>query len=211
MALVDVNYCFCYFDTGTKEQANDAAVFGESTLNRALQEINNNLNFPKNSIIVADDAFPLRTNILKPFGRSNNLSTKQKLFNYRLSRARGIVENAFGILVSRFRVFEKPISVGIDTVDEVVKSALALHNWLKMTLSEGYTPTGFIDTEDLNMRCIIPGSWRTQSTSVSGLLNLQVRLGSRNYTRSASTVRDEYAEYFSGEGVVPWQLHMIHD
>lgn len=34
--------------------------------------------FPKNGVLVADDAFPLKNYILKPFGRSNNLSRKQK-------------------------------------------------------------------------------------------------------------------------------------
>lgn len=204
MALVDANYCFRYFDIGTNGRAN-----GNSSLNTALEEISNKLNFPKNGVIVADDAFPLRTNILKPFGRSSNLSRKQKIF--RLSRARRVVENAFGILVSRFRIFEKPMSVEISTVTLIVKSTLALHNWLKKSASEEYTPIGSLDTEDLNLRCIVPGSWRTQNTSVNGLLNLQGNFGSRNYTRSAATVRDEYAEYFSGEGAVPWQLDMIYN
>lgn len=211
LALVDANYCFRYFDVGTNGRANDAAVFAKSSLNAALEDFSNTLNFPKNGVIVADDAFPLRTNILKPYGRSTNLSRKQKILNYRLSRARRVVENAFGILVSRFRIFERPISVGITSVNAVVKAALSLHNWLKMSSSEAYTPTGYLDHEDLNTRRTIPGHWRTQIAQANGLVNLRVNLGSRNYTRSASTVRDEYAEYFSGEGAVPWQLDMIHD
>nr|CAI5843403.1 unnamed protein product [Callosobruchus analis] len=151
------------------------------------------------------------TYILKPFGRSTHLSRKQKIYNYRLSRARRIVENAFGILVSRFRVFERPIAIGIDKVDVVVKATLALHNWLKTSSGETYTPIGSFDTEDLNTRQIVPGSWRTQSTEARALVNLQTNLGSRNYTTSASTVRDQYAEYCSGHGAVPWQLNMIHD
>lgn len=210
-ACVDANYCFRYFDVGTNGRANDAAVFAKSSLNAALGDVRNKLNFPKDGVFVADDAFPLRTNILKPFGRSTHLSRKQKIFNYRLSRARRIVENAFGILVSRFRVFERPIAVGIAKVDGIVKAALALHNWLKMSSTVKYTPAGSFDTEDLNTRRIIPGSWRLQSIETNGLVNLQVNLGSRNYTTSASNVRDEYAEYFSGHGAVPWQLSMIYD
>nr|CAI5853840.1 unnamed protein product [Callosobruchus analis] len=210
-ACIDANYCFRYFDIGTNGRANDAAVCAKSSLNAALENVRNTLNFPKHGVFVADDAFPLRTYILKPFGRSTHLSRKQKIFNYRLSRARRIVENAFGILVSRFRVFERPIAIGIDKVDVVVKATLALHNWLKMSSGETYTPIGSFDTEDLNTRQIVPGSWRTQSTEARGLVNLQTNLGSRNYTTSASTVRDQYAEYFSGHGAVPWQLNMIHD
>lgn len=81
------------------------------------------LNIPKNGVFVADDAFSLRTYILKPFGRSTNLFRKQKIFNYRLSRARRIVENAFGILVSKFKVFEQPVTIGITKVEEIIKTA----------------------------------------------------------------------------------------
>lgn len=210
-ACVDANYCFRYFDVGTNGRANDAAVFAKSSLNSALEDVKNKLHFPKDGVFVADDAFPLRNYILKPYGRSTHLCRKQKIFNYRLSRARRIVENAFGILVSRFRVFERPIAVGITKVDGIVKAALALHNWLKISSGEKYTPTGTFDTEDLDTRRIIPGSWRTHSTETKGLVHLQVQLGSRNYTTSASKVREEYAEYFSGCGAVPWQLNMIHD
>jgi hypothetical protein len=93
---------------------------------------NNELNLPPNSVIVGDDAFPLRTNLLKPYSRVI-LTLKQRVFNYRLSRARIMVENAFGILASRFRVFGKPIEVKVETVDIKVKASCVLHNWLRIT------------------------------------------------------------------------------
>lgn len=207
-ASVDVNYCFRYIDVGTNGRANDASVFAKSSLNATLEA--NMLNFLNNGIFVADDAFPLRTYILKPYGRSINLSRKQKIFNYRLSRARRIVENGFAILTSRFRVFETPIAVSIDKVDIIIKSTCALHNWLRITFGERYTPPGFVDTEDINTGCITPGSWR-QIDRMNVLRSLNISLGSHNYTREASNVRNEYAEYFSGRGAVPWQLNMIHD
>ena len=78
LASVDANYCFRYVNVSTNGRANDAAVFAKSSLNAALEDVKNRLNFPKSGVLVADDAFPLRTYILKPFKRSTNLSRKQK-------------------------------------------------------------------------------------------------------------------------------------
>ena len=49
-------------------------------------------------IIVGDEAFPLKTYILKPPYPKSQLDVSKRIFNYRLSRAR---ENVFGISVAR--------------------------------------------------------------------------------------------------------------
>ena len=48
--------------------------------------------------IIGDSAYPLNIWLMKPFINNCSLSIEQKYFNYRLSRARTIVENAFGRL-----------------------------------------------------------------------------------------------------------------
>lgn len=59
------------------------------------------------------------------------MSPEERIYNYRVSRARRVVENAFGILASKFRIFEKPITLKLETVDKVVLACCAIHNWLK--------------------------------------------------------------------------------
>ena len=49
--------------------------------------------------VIRDDAFPLREWMMKPFSL-RNMTDEERIFNYRLSRTRRIVENAFGILAN---------------------------------------------------------------------------------------------------------------
>nr|XP_022907401.1 protein ALP1-like [Onthophagus taurus] len=106
LALVDHNYCFTYMDIGAKGRASDGGVWRNCSLNEAMEA--NILNIPPNAVIVADDAFPLTTSLLKPYSK-RKLSRAERIFNYRLSRVRRISENAFGILASKFRIFERKL------------------------------------------------------------------------------------------------------
>lgn len=205
-AVVDANYNFLYIDVGTNGRANDAAVFSKSAFNQALQT--NALNIPDRGVFVADDAFPLRPNILKPFPRCGPLNMKQKIFNYRLSRARRVVENTFGILVSKFRIYEKPIPLWIDTTETLVKTTCALHNWLRKTSppEAQYIQQDMLSSEDWNERRVIPGS--VSDIDCTGLKQLP-RNSATNHSKLAGQVRQHYAERFVTSDTVPWQWGMI--
>ena len=118
LALVDADYKFTYVDIGTNARISDGGVFENSALAQALEydELNipdptplpnRTMNVPY--VTVTDDAFPLLPSILKPFAL-RTLTKEQRIFNYHLSRARHMVENAFGILANRFRVFMRPLN-----------------------------------------------------------------------------------------------------
>lgn len=191
LAAVDANYCFTYIDVGTNGRVNDARVFSKSSFYEALE--NKTLKLPLNSVFVADDAFPLRTDMLKPYSRIRTLTTAQQIFNYRLSRARRIVENVFGILTSRFRILEKPISVAIKNVPIIIKTICSLHNWLRKT-SDDYFQTRNDNFDD-----------ERSETRIQNLTNYS----SNNYSKTAGTLRDTYAEQFMTTETVPWQWTMI--
>ncbi|XP_026821628.1 protein ALP1-like [Rhopalosiphum maidis] len=205
-ALVDDQYCFKYIDVGSNGRASDGGIFSKSSLKNAVE--NNLLNMPPNTIFVADDAFPLKDYLLKPYSHHGPLTIKERVFNYRLSRARRIVENAFGILVSRFRIFEKPIALSPEKADNIVKTTCVLHNWLRMN-SSSYLNRGCVDEEDHENGVIIDGTWRKEIRGL-GLPDLTSASESNNYTKNASNIRNNLADWFMGDGAVPWQMNMLN-
>lgn len=80
----------------------------------------NLLNLRKDFLIVGDDAFPLRENLLEPYSKKN-LTREERIYNYRLSCARRVTDNAFGILASKFQTFSKPIQMQLSKMGLVVK------------------------------------------------------------------------------------------
>ena len=110
LAIVDAGYKFIYTDIGTNGANSDAGIFNESPIFKKFQQ--ETLNIPPPSPfpgddrpvpfhLIGDDAFALRRWMMKPFPR-RGLSRQERIFNYRLSRARRCVENAFGILAHRY-------------------------------------------------------------------------------------------------------------
>jgi hypothetical protein len=52
---------------------------------------------------------------MKPYATDLNKRSPKRVFNYRLSRARRIVGNAFGLIASVFRIFRKTIEIKADS------------------------------------------------------------------------------------------------
>lgn len=152
-------------------------------------------------MFVADEAYPLRTDLMKPYP-SRHLTHDQRIYNYRLSRARRVIENAFGILANRWRVFLS--SIHLDPV-EVSKITLAyLHNYMRAHAPDKYIPQALIDTEDAEHQ-IIPGVWPNDTPLPSVPVS-----HARNGSTIAKDQRDILKAYFiSPAGSVPWQEHIL--
>ncbi|KAJ8711930.1 hypothetical protein PYW08_004085 [Mythimna loreyi] len=142
---------------------------------------------------------------MKPYPGIHNRGTIKRIYNYRLSRSRRIVENVFGILCAVFRVFRKAIPLKPATCEIVTMTCVYLHNFLRRNKQSRaiYTPPGTFDYEDSEYN-IIEGFWRREIGPHNSMLDLQPI--ARHPPLAATVVRDQFAEYFiSPEGSVPWQ------
>ena len=134
MVLVDADYQFIYVDIGDYGSQSDGAVFKNSNLGKTfvngeldIPQLKELPNYPEGGLIpycwVADEAFPCRMDLMWPYPRGTRgvrSPLDQKTFNYRLNRARRIVENAFGILVQRWRIFNRRLQLLPKNVDCVM-------------------------------------------------------------------------------------------
>ncbi|XP_045135143.1 putative nuclease HARBI1 [Portunus trituberculatus] len=105
------------------------------------------------------------------------------VFSYRLSRARRVVENAFGILQMRWRVFGTIIHLRPTVVRVITLYACVLHNF---TLQHHPPAPHHIDREDQKNYNLVPGSWREQENLMQRLIVEQ----GRNPSIKAKTLRN---------------------
>ncbi|KAJ8888329.1 hypothetical protein PR048_007816 [Dryococelus australis] len=89
-------------------------------------------NEPTPCMLIGGEAFPLRSNLMRPFPYRQSRHDKNKhVYNKRLCRARRVVENTLGILAQKWRTFYIPIEVKVETVISMVKATCVLNNYLR--------------------------------------------------------------------------------
>ncbi|XP_034935581.1 protein ALP1-like [Chelonus insularis] len=137
--LCDHEYKFTFVDIGAYGSESDGGIFARSSFGKVLEE--DKLNLPKEKtklpgsnmfthhFFVGDEAFKISRHMMRPYP-GHELTTTQKVFNYRLSRARRTIENTFGILSSKWRVLKRSIHKSLTNTDHIVAACVSLHNFL---------------------------------------------------------------------------------
>ncbi|XP_058478698.1 uncharacterized protein zgc:113227 [Solea solea] len=141
--VVDGKGLFWNVFSGLPESCHDARVLRLSALWELASRGNH---FPAHTrniggvntgyYILGDSAYPLLNWLLKPFHDTGRLTAEQQTFNKKVSRARVVVENAFGRLKERWRCLLKRNDCVIQLVKSMVVTCCALHN-----LCESYGET----------------------------------------------------------------------
>lgn len=143
-------------------------------------------------VIFGDAAFPLLNNLMKPFPNAQSTTNNEKaIYNYRLSRARRVVENAFGILSQTFRIYYVPINISLDAIDDLIFTTCMLHN---LILDNPSTHNQNID-EELELE--LPSD---------NLLPLHIDNIDQIHQND---IRNQFKHYFNNEGSVEWQNNIF--
>lgn len=196
MAVADSNYRFVYVDIGSYGKDCDSNIFKKSSLWEIIKNekielpeercLSGTTNPKMSYFLVGDEAFGLHKHLLRPYG-GHNLTTKKRIFNYRLSRARRYIECSFGILSNKWRIFHRPINLQPDFAADIIKACVVLHNFVRDR--DGY------EVED--------------TMTITGLVDLPAEETVRGGI-SANNVRNTLADYFVNPvGSVEWQLSKI--
>lgn len=210
MAIVDANYEVLLADVGTNGRISDGGVIKNTAFYDSLKKGELNIPLPEHLpgsnktapyVFVGDEAFQLQDNFMKPYSFSV-LNHERDIFNYRLSRGRRIVEFFFGILVSRFTIFQKPINLSPTKVNAIVLACCYLHNFLRRHSSSyinNQPPVCYQNSLDMDSR----------TSSNSGRLIGMRNGSSSSSSRSAKEIRDTFCSYFNDEGKVEWQENSV--
>lgn len=211
MAAADGDYRFTYIDVGAYGSEGDANIFDKCTLGTAIKQ--NKLIFPSVPanktpfVFLADDAFPLNHRTMKPFKPKAGklLEDTEEIFNYRLSRARRCVENAFGLMCSTFFCLSRKMFCGPDRASKIINTCVYLHNYLIRTRKESYSPAKFSDYLS-ESGVFIAGEFR-DNLPANSLFSCNIDNDNTGMQDELGRVtRNKIASYFiSDEGSIPWQ------
>ena len=217
-AMVDADYRFVYVDVGAEGRASDSTLWKFSSFNRDIARPANPLGIPAPSphpgyvgdlpyYFVADDAFEMSLSVMKPFPAAN-LTLPQRIFNYRLSRCRRIVENAFGILATRFRILRREIEMEPENAAVIVMATVVLHNFLRDKAAAAYIPKEATDWEDRDYQQH-KGVWRGEAALPGGEPTVV-----RNRSAPVKEMRNKLANWvLTKEGELKYQYEVVlrHD
>ena len=218
LAVCNADYCFTL--SGSYGSNNNCHVLSNSLLGEAVET--NTFNIPEDEpldgckftplpyFLLGNDIFPLKKWLIKPYPGiksylDRNLSEEPKIYNYCLSRARRVIENAFAILAVRWRIFHQPIPATVEHVELYVLRAVALP-YLCLACNAMYTASGFVDSESGDGRIHL-GGWHNRHAQAFN--NIRPIRGNRNCIEVVP-MRTEIKEYLnSEEGNLPWQQDYI--
>ncbi|XP_053959682.1 putative nuclease HARBI1 isoform X1 [Anastrepha ludens] len=121
--ICDAKLRFLDIFTGVSNKTNDARVLKLSSIGKELPKL-----CAPRYYLLGNSAYPLREYLLTPFRDNGNLSEAESLYNTKFVKTRVKIENAFGMLKSRFLQLMRLDFQNAESMSKFVTSCCALHN-----------------------------------------------------------------------------------
>lgn len=198
LSVTDADYKYVFVEVGGYGKDSDGGIFGNSKLMKFLSS--KYIDLPKPSVIpetnikvpyvlIGDEGFPLRTYLMRPFPRRQLVAGGEKdVFNYRLARARMVVECSYGSINSKFHVLSVPIETKVQNAVVIVKAITLLHNIIRER-------EGFTDDEEISFQEMAGHLTSVNQSKENNSASIQ-----------AKSIRKKFSAYFiQKEGVMQHQ------
>lgn len=122
-AACDARCRFTYLSCRSPGGTGDSRAFHGTALNAFLQEI------PRGYYVVGDAAYSLSATLLVPYTGADKRNKQNDIFNFHLSQLRIKIEQAFGLLVNKWRVFKKALEINLKRIPALIECSMRLHNF----------------------------------------------------------------------------------
>ena len=134
MAMVDAKYRFVWGSCGFPGNSHDSIILQSTCLWKRIKDGSFLPDFTNSlegvqipQLIIGDSAFPFENWLMKPYTNAV-LTPSQRYFNYRLSRARMVIEGAYGQLKGRWRILMRKSESAHTEVKNFTLACMVLHN-----------------------------------------------------------------------------------
>jgi hypothetical protein len=204
-AMCDGNCQFTYVNIASPGGNNDILAYRRSKISYNFVDKLGDLEteFDEKYYIVADNAYPLSSNLLVPFRRSHiedipNIGQHQMTYNFYLSQNRIRIEMAFGMLVNKFRIFKRESQHSIKNTSSIIQACMKLHNFCIRCRLEASGETDVTKTVDPDDSYLInpDNPTRDYEPSFNTVLPPNRNLGS-----TFTYLRDAICKYIKDNGL----------
>lgn len=154
-------------DVGEYGSNNDSGILKGSKIDKMFDK--NKMGIPESKMILGDDlelpyflvgdkVFPLKNWLMKPHSRRTLIN--ETIFHYILSRARRIIKNTFGIMVDRWRVFQRSIEAKPEKFEKMTLGLVTRYVTVCDKPTTYVTPYPVLSTVRITVQKLITGKWR---------------------------------------------------
>lgn len=131
-AACAADYSFTFFNASNCGSTHDSTAFSTSSLHTLLSKAPEAEGLPEFAVVAADDAYGNGSclgRVMTPKS-GTGLSPEMDVFNYFWSSLRCIIEQAFGILVSRWGILWSPLRYSLEKNILIIEACIKMHNYI---------------------------------------------------------------------------------